>query len=205
MINFKIKSITFKNGLTYSEYKKLFVTDIERTDADILNDLEKKKHEARIINLHRTNRLEKTYFPSEQTLEVLNQINFKQKWMILSENWCGDSAQNIPIIQKIASLNHNIELRFFLRDSNTEIMDIYLTNGKRSIPKLIAFDEMGIELFQWGPRPKSANDIVQKLRDENIDKDEMNKHLHFWYAKNKGQEIEAELIGLLKNVNALLT
>jgi hypothetical protein len=41
-------------------------------------------------------------------------------------------------------------------------MDVYLTNGKRGVPRLVAFSESGKELFRWGPRPQPVADIFRE-------------------------------------------
>lgn len=111
--------------------------------------------------------------------------------MVITESWCGDSAQNLPVISKIARLNSNIALRIILRDSNLDIMDNYLTNGvSRSIPILVAFDMDGNEIFRWGPRPKPAMQLVKKFRERGIVKEEYYKKLHLWCGRNKGRELD---------------
>ena len=59
-------------------------------------------------------------------------------WLIITEGWCGDAAQCIPTIEKIAAESKNIETHYVLRDENLDLIDEYLTNNARSIPKLIA-------------------------------------------------------------------
>jgi hypothetical protein len=118
--------------------------------------------------------------------------------MVITESWCGDSAQILPIIAKAASLNPKIIFEIVLRDSNLEIMDCYLTNGTRSIPKLVVFDEMGNELLQWGPRPKVAQAILSNLKKEGIAPPLLYDKLHLWYGRDRGKEIEREIIELLK-------
>lgn len=126
-------------------------------------------------------------------------ITSPQIWMLITEDWCGDSAQNIPYIFKLAECNNNISLRLIPRDENPDIMDMYLTDGKsRSIPKLVAFDENGNELFQWGPRPEEAIKLVKDLKEQGFSKEEFEKKLHLWYAKNKGKNLEEEFIEILK-------
>ena len=122
----------------------------------------------------------------------------KQLWMVITEPWCGDSAQNLPYIAKISGLNGNIDLRIVLRDSNPDIMDEYLTNGTRSIPKLVAFNSEGDELFTWGSRPKAAQELVLKLREEGIVKPELYEKLHLWYGRNKGRDLESEFTEILQ-------
>jgi hypothetical protein len=80
-------------------------------------------------------------------------------------------------------------------------MDQYLTNGTRSIPKLIVFDNDNNELFQWGPRPLEAQSLYINLKNTGIEKSEINKELHYWYSKNRGKEVEKELIELIKKLN----
>ncbi|MEW6654984.1 MAG: thioredoxin family protein, partial [Bacteroidota bacterium] len=116
----------------------------------------------------------------------------------LSEDWCGDSAQVLPYFAEIAKLNANIKLRILLRDKNLDIMDQYQTNRTRSIPKLVAFDLEGNELYQWGPRPKAAVELIAKLKGEGKTKEEFLEQLHLWYARNRGVEILNELLDLIK-------
>jgi len=85
-------------------------------------------------------------------------------------------------------------LRIILRDSNLDIMDLYLTDGKsRSIPKLVAFDEQGNELFQWGARPRQAQELVNRLRSEGMSKEIFLEQLHLWYGRDRGKSLESEL------------
>ena len=60
----------------------------------------------------------------------------------------------------MAEVNSNINLQLVLRDENLELMDLFLTNGGRSIPKLIALDKDLNILFTWGPRPQTATNMV---------------------------------------------
>ena len=118
--------------------------------------------------------------------------------MVITEDWCGDSAQNLPYIAALAKMNSNISLRILLRDENPDIIDQYLTKGiSRSIPILVAFDEAGEELFRWGPRPKEAQELVEELKANGYIKKDYIEKLHYWYAKNRGNNIEAELTKLL--------
>lgn len=187
-----------KIGIDYDSFRKIFIKQVEVPNT--LDENEMKYFKYRKLNLQRTFRLEKTFTPSEELINEINKIDKPQTWMLITETWCGDSAQNLPIIAKAASLNDKINLRIVLRDENLEIMDRYLTNGSRSIPKLVAFDENDDELFQWGPRPAYAQNFMMKMKIDGIPKSEMNKELHLWYAKNRGEEVEKELVELLESV-----
>jgi hypothetical protein len=184
-------------AIGYSEYMKKLDFDVNQVDVTSLNETEKGYYDYRKLNLSRSSRIDKTYQPSEKIKEVVSKIENKQTWMILTESWCGDSAQNLPYIAKIADLNTNIDLKILYRDENLEIMDLYLTDGKsRSIPKLVIFNDNGEELFQWGPRPAELIDLVNQWKNE-MPANEWKEKIHYWYAKDKGVSLENELTRLL--------
>lgn len=152
------------------------------------------------LNLSRMNRLNKTLKLKETIIEQVKKSP-KQHWLVITEAWCGDSAQNLPYLAKMAEVSEgNIQLEIILRDENPLWIDDYLTNGGRSIPKLISFDESQNELFTWGPRPISAQKMMNLWR-KNQDKSfhEFEKELHLWYTNNKGEELTIEISQLLIN------
>jgi hypothetical protein len=134
-------------------------------------------------------------------VELFGQINSKQTWLVITEDWCGDSAQNLPYIYSYIKNNPNIEMLIILRDINLEAIDNYFTEGNpRSIPKIVVFDQNGEQLFIWGPRPKFAQDLVQQLKSEGYSKEDFNKELHLWYGRNRGVELAKEFEAILKNI-----
>ncbi len=187
-----------KTSLDYKEYKVQAERELHSFDLFTADKTAIKRNNARLINLARMSRIEKQFQPENESIEALNKIHQKLFWIVISENWCGDSAQSLPIIAKLVSLNSMIEFKIVLRDKNPELMNNYLTNGKRSIPKLIIFDEDFQELTTWGPRPETAHMLMGKMLEEQLEKSERLKKLHLWYAKNSGKEIENEIIFLMK-------
>lgn len=186
------------NGMTYNEYIKEWEKYLSENNPDNLEPKEQKQYEYKKMNLHRTKRIHKTYDTGSEFKKVITDISQKQLWMVLTENWCGDSAQTLPYIAIAAEENPDIELRILSRDDNPDIMDHYLTNGgSRSIPKLVAFDENGNELFQWGPRPQEAQKFVKTELSKGREKSDVYKDLHLWYGRNRGKEIEKEFIEIL--------
>jgi hypothetical protein len=173
------------------------MNDIAAGNQDTLNEEQKELWEYKKLNLQRSSRIDKTYTVSDELKSVIMNIKNKQLWMVITEGWCGDSAQTLPHIVKMAELNPNIELKILLRDKNLDIMDLYLTNGTRSIPVLVIFDEAGNELLKWGPRTKVLQEQMIQWKSEGIVKPELYEKLHLWYARNKGKEIEAEFIKIL--------
>lgn len=152
------------------------------------------------LNTARTNHWEKKGEISEGLKNVLEQIDKKQTWILITEPWCGDAANSVPLIEKMAQLNHNINLDIELRDSGSQIED-YLTNGGKSIPKLIVRDDDGNDLFVWGPRPKETQELVIKQKDLDLTQDEKYTTILQWYLKDKGVSIQEEIRDLISAVD----
>jgi hypothetical protein len=195
----EINSSIINSVLTYNEFMDEFAKQINVLDINTLNDYDKSFYDYRKLNYQRSTRLEKTFVPTNETKQVFDKINQTQKWIVITESWCGDSAQNLPVIAKLAQLSDNIDLKIVLRDSTLEFMDLHLTNGNRAIPKLIVYDENDYELFSWGPRPDDAKNLFTKLKNAGMLKPDINKELHLWYGRNRGKEAELELIQLIKD------
>jgi hypothetical protein len=151
------------------------------------------------LNLQRMERLNKTIELTKPLLKALKKIASPQNWLVITEAWCGDAAQNIPLLAKMAQTHPYIKLKLVLRDENHELMDKYLTHGGRAIPKLIVMDEQFNELYTWGPRPATAQQMVNDFKaNPIIEYDAFKTQLHTWYAKNKTQQQQEEFAKIIK-------
>jgi hypothetical protein len=150
------------------------------------------------LNRQRMKRLEKTVELNDSLKEKARSVKANWIWLILTEGWCGDAAQNIPIIEKIAAENPNIETRYLLRDENLELMDKYLTFIARSIPKLICLDAETLEeIGTWGPRPQAAIDYFFEMKQQGLEKSQMMENMQRWYLQDGEQSIQTEFENLL--------
>ena len=152
------------------------------------------------MNVHRMKRLDKQITLDEELRERIQKIDREMVWLVLTEAWCGDAAQIIPLLEKMAEGSEKITLKFILRDENLEIMDQFLTHGRsRSIPKLICLDAETLEVLGgWGPRPEDAQELFNGARNiPNIASQEVAERLHKWYATNKTKSTQEELLSLL--------
>lgn len=189
-----------KNAYPYEEYKALVIQLSENSQTTGTDPLPE-RIEATKMNAQRMKRIDKQFVPDEELKKLIENNKEEWIWLVLAESWCGDGAQNIPVIAKIAAISPNIKLKILLRDENPEIMDTYLTNGSRSIPKLICINaETHNEIGVWGSRPKTIQEMVKEYKTQNPDAthDEFVKNLHLWYAKDKGEALSKEFFNLLK-------
>ena len=187
-----------KIGIPFTQFN----TESEARTVDPVKPIEDehklKLHGLTKLNQRRTSRILKTYKTSDEIKNVISEITEPQTWLIITEDWCGDSAQNIPYLFRMTEANANIEFKIIYRDTNLDIIDKYLTNGGRAIPKIIGFDAMGNELFQWGPRPEVAKQMVKDWKESGLTPTEFNEKLHLWYGKERGKALEKEFVELLK-------
>jgi hypothetical protein len=185
--------------LTYSEYKQL-VSDLLKENKSTGFTQNETYLKYSKLGFSRMNRWEKTSELTAGQIETIQKVTKKQTWLVITEGWCGDAAPVIPIMNKIADINPLITFKLILRDENDELMSHFLTNGGKSIPKLVSFNvEENDLLFTWGPRPKEAADLVAKEKAEfGKLRDEFKITLQKWYNQDKGKNIAEDLVNCLK-------
>jgi hypothetical protein len=138
-----------------------------------------------------------------ETLSALKAIGRPQKWILITEAWCGDSAHNMPFIAEMAAQNPLIDLEIQLRDSPPFLIEKYLTNGGKSIPILVVRDEDENDLCVWGPRPKGGQAIINEAKLNGTPMDLAKADLQKWYNADKGLSIQHELLNLLKSAKSM--
>ena len=188
-----------QKAISYTSYRKL-ISDLIASgkssgpiqSEDLLNYSK--------LNDRRMTRLDKTIQLSHETLLALKKNDKPITWLVLTEGWCGDAAQTLPVINKIADESDLITLKIIFRDEHEELMSHFLTNGGKSIPKLLALNSENDVLNTWGPRPNIATKMVQDYKNTHGQLDAAFKQeLQVWYNKDKGVNIQENMVGLLTN------
>ncbi len=191
-------------ALTYPQYRTMI--DRLATEGTTTGPLQKPALiQYTSLNVVRMNRLDKTVTLSEGLRQQLDALGEPLLWVVLTEAWCPDSAQCIPVMAKIEEYSPHISLRLLLRDENPDLMDAYLTNGGRSIPKLICMKaDSGKELGTWGPRPVPLQEMVmQYYKDpQGVSHDDFLAQVQLWYARDKTVSLQQELQTLIRKWSA---
>jgi len=184
---------------TYKQYRNLMqqlVADHSSTGKEISEDFVNFTK----LNDMRMKRLEKTIKVPEDLKSRISQFEGQVTWLVIVESWCADGAQVLPVIHKMAELNDGIRLRVVLRDDNDALMDQFLTNGARAIPKLIMIDNFKDEVLgTFGPRPSAVTKIVEEYKHiHGKVTPEFKEELQRWYNNDRGLTIMEDLLALLK-------
>ena len=198
MIN-DIISESLQKGMSYSDYRNLVSNLVEEKSTTGLEKTEALANYTQ-LNDRRMKRWDKTMKVSEEVKSKVENFNRKVTWLVISESWCGDAAHIMPVINKVAELNENIDYKVVLRDENEQLMNQFLTNGGKAIPKLILIDNETNEVLNtFGPRPVVATDMVNTYKSEYGQiTPEFKENLQRWYNKDKGQSTVEDLLSLLK-------
>jgi len=118
--------------------------------------------------------------------------------LVLSEDWCGDAVNTLPVVAKLADLAKNVDLRVLARDENLDIMEAHLTDRSRSIPCVIALDESFRERGWWGPRPTQLQRWVLG-EGQALEGKERYRETRMWYARDRGRTTLDEVVSMLEH------
>lgn len=192
---------TLQNSFSYIEYRNLATDLIAQGKSTGHEQSEDLLHYSE-LNEARMNRLEKTITIADEVKTKLENLDKNYIWLVLAESWCGDAAQILPVIYKMSEASEKITLKIALRDDNDTLMQEFLTNGGRAIPKLIVLDATTLEIIaDWGPRPHGAKQLILDYKATYGIVDENAKiALQKWYLLDKGREIQNEIIALFESV-----
>ncbi len=149
------------------------------------------------LNWSRMNRWLKTGVLNDTFKAVVGKIATPQQWIVITEPWCGDAAHSVPFLEMAAALNTAITISYELRDSEPFRINQYLTNGGKSIPKLIIRNAEGTDLATWGPRPAKCQELYNRLMAENADFETVKTELQHWYNADGGKSVQQELLEII--------
>jgi hypothetical protein len=187
-----------QNSFSYAEYRKL-ASDLVAQGKPTGHDLSEALAHYAELNETRMNRLEKTITITEGIIQKLQNNSKNYIWLVLSESWCGDAAQILPVIYKMSEVANAIQLKIVLRDDHAALMQQFLTNGGKAIPKLIILEAQTLNVVaHWGPRPQGAKQLIEDYKAVHGVVDEAGKiELQKWYLHDKGISIQQEIMDIM--------
>jgi thiol-disulfide isomerase/thioredoxin len=193
-----IISKSIEKSMSYEDYRSLVIKLVEEKSTTG-NDKSEAMVNYTMLNDRRMKRWDKTVKVSEANAEKISSYDKKVTWLVITESWCGDAAHIMPVINKVAELNGNIDYKIVLRDDNDDLMNEFLTNGGKAVPKLIMINNETNEVISaFGPRPTVATEMVKAYKAEHGKiTPEFKEDLQRWYNKDKGQSLIEDLVSLL--------
>lgn len=195
---------SINNSISYQEYRSKVSGLLSQGKASG-NEQSKELFEYSKLNETRMNRLDKTIQVNHAIIEELNTLQQEYYWLVLSEGWCGDAAQILPTLHKMTIAATKIELKIVFRDEHEALMNLFLTNGGKAIPKVIIIEKTALDVKgSWGPRPEGAANLIKSYKAQYGIVDETAKtELHLWYLHDKGLSTQNELVKLMHHLEQL--
>ena len=194
----EITNELIKQALSYKEYQLLTRTLLEQDKTTGPNQSEAYINYTRLAEkrMAKWNKIGKLL---PDLIEKLQKIEQPMTWLVLTEAWCGDAGQSLPFMQKMVEHNANLKLKLLIRDEHPELMERFLTNGAKSIPKLIALNKELQVLGTWGPRPEPIQqEFLENKQSQKMSGQAFSEYMHLWYAKDKGLTMQLEFLAILE-------
>ncbi|MBK8442392.1 MAG: thioredoxin family protein [Sphingobacteriales bacterium] len=185
---------------TYRAVTELSLSTMKNTDG---SELCAEMAEYIRLNIQRMNRLDKTAHLNTDLEAALKQLRQNYIWLIISEGWCGDASQTVPVWIKAAEAANRIECRLILRDQHPDLIEKFLTNGGKAIPIVLCLDADNYELVAvWGPRPAPLQEKVNAYKKDSGGKsfEDFVTEVHTWYANDKTQTLQQEMLKLVREL-----
>jgi thiol-disulfide isomerase/thioredoxin len=177
----------FEAGISYDEYSKR---------SDKLVDREKGSWDYSVKAVRKL---------SNDKIDHLNQTI---RVLCITENWCPDCANGVPVIAKFAEMFSNWEFRVVPRDDFTEeVESFYSTAGRLKIPLIVFADEDGDEILRWAERPLRSYQLIVMLRDQNLSKEDYLKEygrMDEFKPPSVSEEIFRELVEVADRVASIV-
>jgi hypothetical protein len=196
-----LSSEHFAAAYTYAAYRQL-IDDLLAEGKTTGPEQSAQLTEYTTLNVQRMHRLDKTVKVQSALADAVAGLQGQYIWLVITEGWCGDAAQIVPVFEAVAQASQgHISTRYVLRDEHPALIDQYLTGGSRAIPKLVVLDADTLaEITHWGPRPVPARELVQRLKAEGMPHDDFIRELHTWYAHDRTQATQTELLALVQGL-----
>jgi hypothetical protein len=153
------------------------------------------------LNVARMQRLMKTVVLKGELNDVLSRLSIPHTLIVITEGWCGDSAQIVPVLEHIRLACPYLDVVFLMRDENPQLMDQFLTKGARSIPKVVCEEQTSVEVkMEWGQLPFELQAALNALIAQQVTHAEKSLFVQNWYNQNKTQAIQSEIMRLVQTL-----
>ncbi|MDO4229526.1 MAG: thioredoxin family protein [Capnocytophaga sp.] len=189
------------NSVSYSTYRNMIEKWVQEGKTSGPEQGQEQIHYT-ALNEKRYKRLDKSIVIPEEKAEFFRNYSKSITLLVITESWCGDAAQIVPVVNKIAELNPKIMLKLVFRDENEALMNLFLTNGGKAIPVVVFLDLENNVLAWWGSRPSIATKMVEDYKAVHGKlSPEFKEELQKWYNQDKGNNIVDDFIKILKDIN----
>lgn len=128
----------------------------------------------------------------------VNQVPGRWRFLVVAEDWCGDSANTIPFLARLVALSERLELRVVNSEAGRGVMEAHRTeDGRAATPTVVLLDEAGAERGCWVERPYALRAVVAEVR-AGTREGGLVEAITAWRREDQGQSTLGDLVALLE-------
>ena len=124
----------------------------------------------------------------------LTRVGTGLRLLIVSDDWCVDSAHTVPYVAKLAAAA-GVELKIVGRDAGAGLLAHHPTRDGRPATPTIVFIRDGRDVGAWVERPAPLQDLFFSMAT-NPDSAKRFADRASWYAADRGRTTIAEVLAL---------
>jgi len=129
-----------------------------------------------------------------QVVAHLARVREGLRLLVVSEDWCVDSAHTVPYVARLAAAA-GVELKILDRDVGAALMARHPTRDGRPATPTIVFIRNGRDVGAWVERPAPLQDLFFSMAT-NADSAKRFADRASWYDADRGRTTIAEVLGL---------
>jgi hypothetical protein len=119
--------------------------------------------------------------------------------LVVAEDWCGDSANTVPHVARLADQVENLEVRVVRSGPGRGIMATHLTpDGRTATPTMVLLDEEGDEVGCLVEQPPELQEWWLGEAVNIVDEQERFEQKYAWYAEDAGASTQAAVVELMR-------
>lgn len=135
--------------------------------------------------------------PSPELLVRAKRIRGTWGFLVVAEDWCGDSANTIPYLAALVDSVPGFELRIIDSRAGRDLMEARRTvDGRAATPTVIVLDESLREVGCWVERPAPLQAWFQEHKPR-MSSASLNTEKYAWYDRDAGRTTLQELLDVV--------
>ncbi len=140
--------------------------------------------------------------PTYQALQAAKAVGGELKFLVVAEDWCGDSVNTIPYLARLVEKVPGWELRIIDSRRGAAVMAANLTpDGREATPTILVLDSGHEQVGVFIERPTILQEWFLRTQSE-LPRKELYEQKYTWYAEDAGEETVRELTELARQAIA---
>ncbi len=136
--------------------------------------------------------------PTYQALQAARAVGGELKFLVVAEDWCGDSVNTVPYLARLVEQVPGWEMRVINSRRGADLMAANPTpDGRAATPTILVLDSDDEQVGAFIERPTILQEWFLRAESE-LPRKELFEQKYTWYAEDAGEETVRELTELAR-------